>query len=460
MTHDVLNDAEWPDLLERCRAVLDLEESAWETGAFRQARGVPSVEALLRLALGYGPGGLSLRQAAAWAAVDEVAELSCTALMKRLRNAADWLGMLAGALAAGRAAVSGSLGERPLCLVDGSVLTAPGSRGADWRLHVAYDPVGQRLLAVELTDASGAELLERAPVTADEIRLGDRVYGTRPEGVRAITDGPGDYVVRVGWRSLHWLDSEGERFDVLAFLERLGAAPIGEAEVQISRARKKKGFAPVPARLIAVRLPPEAVEKAQGRAQRASRKGCNPTRHADGGRLYAALDQPGREPLPGRAGGQSLSPQVASGTGRETLEIAFAYRPAAGQERGPGQSLALCPPDHRLANRRLGPGPAPGLSPLWTRKTRPRRRSRGPNPRRPRSGAWCRAWPAPSSPRFSDRGPSVTSSPPCRTCAATSVTRPENASCRCRREHVDAYGARPGHPRIDLLPQCSRGCPE
>jgi hypothetical protein len=273
MTHDVLNDAEWPDLLGRCRAVLDLEESAWETGAFRQARGVPSVEALLRLALGYGPGGLSLRQAAAWAAVDEIAELSRTALMKRLRHAADWLAMLAGALAAGRAAVTGSLGERPLCLVDGSVLTAPGSRGADWRLHVAYDPVGQRLLAVELTDASGAELLERAPVTADEIRLGDRVYGTRPEGVRKITDGPGDYLVRVGWRALHWLDAKGERFDVLAFLERLGEATIGEAEVHIGRARKKKGFQPMPARLIAVRLPPEAVEKAQGRAKRASRKG-------------------------------------------------------------------------------------------------------------------------------------------------------------------------------------------
>jgi hypothetical protein len=275
MTHDVLNDAEWPGLFERCRAVLDLEESAWEYGAFRQARGVPSVEALLRLALGYGPGGLSLRQAAAWAAVGEVAELSRTALMNRLRNAADWLGALAGALAAGRAAVTGSLGERPLCLVDGSVLTAPGSCGADWRLHVAYDPVGQRLLALELTDASGAELLERAPVTVGEIRIGDRVFGNRPEGVRKITDGPGDFLVRVGWRALHWLDRTGQPFDVLAFLKALGAAPIGEAEVCIGRARKKKGFRPVPARLIAVKLPPEAVEKAQGRAQRASRKGGN-----------------------------------------------------------------------------------------------------------------------------------------------------------------------------------------
>src|ERR687886_756680 len=46
---------------------------------------------LLRLALAYGPGGLSLRQAAAWAQAHGVAVLSDVALLKRLSRAAEWL---------------------------------------------------------------------------------------------------------------------------------------------------------------------------------------------------------------------------------------------------------------------------------------------------------------------------------------------------------------------------------
>lgn len=280
-----LSDADWPVLLERCRAALDLESSAWEQKAFRQARGVPDVAALLRLALSYGPAGMSLREVTAWAEASEVARLSRTALMNRLRGAADWLGVVAGALAAGRAAVSGRLGERPFCLVDGSTVCAPGSRTASWRLHVAYDPVAERFLTIELTDAHGAERLERAAVTRGEIRIGDRGNATRPEGVRAISDGPGDYVLRVGWRGLHWLDPEGGRFDVLAFLERIGEAGIGEAAVQVGRARHKTGFTPVPARMIAVKLPPDVAERARKQARRASAKGG---KQIDPGTLTAA----------------------------------------------------------------------------------------------------------------------------------------------------------------------------
>jgi Transposase DDE domain len=273
---DLMAEDEWPVLLARCAAALDLEASARAYGAFQRPRGVRSAAALLRLALGYGPGGLSLRQAAAWAEVGGLAAgLSRTALMNRLRSAADWLGALAGALAADRVPAPDALGRRPLCLVDGSALCAPGSRTTDWRLHVAYDPCAQRFTALDLTDAGGAERLDRAAVTPDEIRIGDRGHATRPEGVRALTEGPGDYVVRVGWRGLHWLDPAGGRFDVLAFLAGIGgdAAGRGEAPVLVGRARARAGFAPVPARLIALRLPPEAAARARRRAERASRRG-------------------------------------------------------------------------------------------------------------------------------------------------------------------------------------------
>ena len=61
-------------------------------------RGVGDAAALLRLALAYGPGGMSLRSAAAWAGLNEVAAISDVALLNRLRGSADWLGDIAGAL--------------------------------------------------------------------------------------------------------------------------------------------------------------------------------------------------------------------------------------------------------------------------------------------------------------------------------------------------------------------------
>ena len=91
-------DARWPDLVAAVSAVIDLEATARASGALVRRRGIRSAAALPRLALAYGPGGLSLRSAAAWAAVHGLADLSDTAVMKRLRKAADWLGEIAGAL--------------------------------------------------------------------------------------------------------------------------------------------------------------------------------------------------------------------------------------------------------------------------------------------------------------------------------------------------------------------------
>ena len=91
-------EEQWPDLVAAVSAAIDLEATARTSGALVRRREIRSAEMLLRLALAYGPGGLSLRMAAAWAGVSGLAELSDTAVMKRLRRAAPWLGEVAGAL--------------------------------------------------------------------------------------------------------------------------------------------------------------------------------------------------------------------------------------------------------------------------------------------------------------------------------------------------------------------------
>src|ERR671917_1834326 len=115
-------DARWPDLVAAVSAVIDLDATARASGALLRRRGIRSAATLLRLALAYGPGGLSLRAAAAWAGASGVADLSDTAVMKRLRRAAPWLGEVAGALLRRAAAVPptpGPLPGRRLRIADG-----------------------------------------------------------------------------------------------------------------------------------------------------------------------------------------------------------------------------------------------------------------------------------------------------------------------------------------------------
>jgi IS4 transposase len=273
MTLSITSDDDWQAVLARFAEPGAMDDSARAHGALTRRREVRDGATLLRLGLGYGPCGLSLREVSAWAEAQGIATLSDVALLKRLRGAADWFSALVAQLLADQAAVAlDGLGERPLRLVDGTAIRAPGSRGADWRLHAVYDPRSHRMAALELTDGRGAERLERFPVVRDEIRIGDCGFGSRPDGIRALTESAGDYVVRVNWRGLHWQDSAGGRFDVLSFLRTMGAEGIAEAAVLVGRAHGKRAWTPVPARLIAVRLPPQQAEAARKRARKASRK--------------------------------------------------------------------------------------------------------------------------------------------------------------------------------------------
>src|SRR3954454_2342430 len=71
----VLTDR-FAEVLARLPAGLDLDDLAMESKAIQRRREVVDGAALLRIALARGPGGLSLRQTAAWASMQGIAELS------------------------------------------------------------------------------------------------------------------------------------------------------------------------------------------------------------------------------------------------------------------------------------------------------------------------------------------------------------------------------------------------
>jgi hypothetical protein len=270
-------DARWPDLIAAVSTVIDLDATARTSRALIRRRGIRSAAMLLRLALAYGPGGLSLRAAAAWAGASGLADLSDTAVMNRLRQAADWLGEIAGALlrrAAAAPAAAGPLPGRRLRIADGSMVARAGGRGSGWRLHATHDPVAGRLTGLELTDDRGAEGFGRTAWRAGDVALGDRCYA-RPPALRQILAAGADVIVRTGWARLRLLDADGAPMAWEPVFESLAPGEVADRTVAVDysgQGRRSRGKATFPARLIVLRLPPEAAERATAAVRRKHRR--------------------------------------------------------------------------------------------------------------------------------------------------------------------------------------------
>jgi len=156
---------------------------------------------LLRIALARGPGGLSLRQTAAWASMQGIAKLSNPGVKYRLDQATDFLGVLVERLLAAK--VPGAelrWPGRTLSFADGTCVSKPGSTGTDWRVHGVFDLGRGGFSHLGLTDAHGAEALERGAPHPGEIRIADRNYARAPvlRRFRAQIGGNADFIVRLG----------------------------------------------------------------------------------------------------------------------------------------------------------------------------------------------------------------------------------------------------------------------
>ncbi|WP_452008674.1 transposase [Azospirillum largimobile] len=267
-------DAPWRAVETLVRSVIDLEASAAETGAFRQARGVPSAAVLLRLCLASEVCRLSLRQTCAWAAEIGVARLSNPAWEKRFQNAGGWLGEIAGALLAARAAVPPRWPGYQLRLVDATALSVPGASGTSWRLHLSYDLGRGCMCQASLTDGHGGERLGRfAPPLPGTVVLADAGY-PHPRELRGHLAAGGDLIGRTSWAAARLLTPAGGRFDLFDALRRLDG-PAGAWDVVVDD--HQPALPPLHLRLVAGRKPAAACEQARRRVREtAKRKGKTP----------------------------------------------------------------------------------------------------------------------------------------------------------------------------------------
>jgi hypothetical protein len=270
MTHESLTHEDWYWTIEKLGGASLIAETARESKAFLRPREVRSAVDLLRLTLAYCLGHMGLRLTAAWAEATGVASLSDVALLGRLRNTGPWLmRLIAHLLELGcPPAAQGRL----IRIIDASSVAKAGfnPKGTNgvWRVHAAFALPSEQFDFLELTDESGGERLDRVPVVPGEIRIGDAAY-LQVDQMGEVTAQGADVLVRANWRHARWLHADGTSFDILQLLRDASQAGSIDQPVWLGR---KKGVAPLPARLIAIRKPPAAIAEARRKVHEAARK--------------------------------------------------------------------------------------------------------------------------------------------------------------------------------------------
>lgn len=251
---------EWPYLLSFLPDEQVLEATAKSWGAIRRKRAVDSASTLLRLALVYGFCGYSLRQTAAWAEAATVASLSDVALLNRFRKASSWLGHLLGIKLAERVTPVPSNQSR-LRLVDATTVSAPGSKGTDWRVHLDFDLGAMAISEIQLTQVRGGESLLRYEFEPGELVVADRGYSHR-SGLSHVLSGGAQFVVRLNSSSVPLQQRGGGDFDLLAAVRELPDAAATAFEIEV-KPDKRHQIPALPVRLIALRKSEEAAEQAR-----------------------------------------------------------------------------------------------------------------------------------------------------------------------------------------------------
>jgi hypothetical protein len=249
----------------------DLHESARKMNALLRCRNVPDAAALMRLALAYGLSDLSLKDVAAWASALGVAEITGPGLFYRLRESETWLAHVLGRVLADQ--VPQAVGGWPVRIVDATVINGPGTKyvrrgksdAVQWRAHVQIEPTAGTFTAVELTDNSGGERLDRHQFHSGELVLGDRAYATA-RGIHAVRQSDAHVIARFTPRNLRTCDLQGQRIFLAEKQDEIPTVGVVEFLIKIpvppkaTKSRKvwdsAKAIAWIPGRAIAARTRP------------------------------------------------------------------------------------------------------------------------------------------------------------------------------------------------------------
>jgi hypothetical protein len=240
---------------------------ARECHAFARARVLESPDDLLYLVLLYSIGDLSLREIAG-VCTGSGKPLTDEAVRQRLAACPQWLERLLGKVLPAQALPERTEGPWQLVICDGSQISGPGAQGTDYRWHVAYDPVAQRVHDLQVSDVHTGESLTRFRWGPGMVVLGDRNFAKAPALLATRASGA-HVVVRMTPQYLGLWTKAGVPFDLVAALRAAGAQARVSFALQI---REEKNGQVLPVWIHALHLNEAHCNRARRRAKRHARR--------------------------------------------------------------------------------------------------------------------------------------------------------------------------------------------
>ena len=164
---------------DRAVAAPGWEAKAKETGTLRRCRGFREPGELLRVLMIHLVDGCSLRETAVRAAEGELAKVSDVALLKALRRCQEWFRWMAqGLMQRWLTQLAPGAAAGRIRVVDGSMISEPGSTGSNWRLHYSATLPSLHCDEVIVTGPEVGESFTR--FTVQPGRFADRRSGFGP----------------------------------------------------------------------------------------------------------------------------------------------------------------------------------------------------------------------------------------------------------------------------------------
>ena len=240
----------------------NLEQLAREHKAFQRAKKIKSVFELLRVVMLYSIGQLSLREIAGWF-TGRGQRMTDEAIRGRLHACVDWLKALLVEMLP-RVQLPEREGGWKLIICDGSVLNGPASQGVDYRFHLSFDPLEQKIEQLLLSDAKTGESLKNFRHGPNSLVLGDRGLAKAPAMI-AVQESGADLLVRITPQYLVLKDLNGDRLELVRKLVRARRQTRLSFEVLVEDAKSGKT---IPAYVHAARLDEKAVNRARRRIKR------------------------------------------------------------------------------------------------------------------------------------------------------------------------------------------------
>jgi hypothetical protein len=244
----------------------DIESMAREFGAFVRVRVMRCPVDLLRAVLLYSGLDYSLREVAA-NFTQVGSRLSDEAVRRRLSGCEAWLqAMLQEMLPVPEKSIRA--GIKRLILIDGTTIQAPGATTSDYRVHLGWEWIDQKVVHSLVTDNRTAESLKLFDWQPGDAVIADAAYATAQQ-LTAVKEKGAEYIVRCTAANIRLFSEEGTRIDVAAELSKQEGKSVVSMQVRI-----KSDKITQTTWLHAFRLPDEAACQARVRLRKRSvRKG-------------------------------------------------------------------------------------------------------------------------------------------------------------------------------------------